>query len=127
MPVKAKWILVVFGPALFMLIGSVLVMLYLPHPIPRTATGGQRLYLANCASCHGANGHGSWRAWLFLLRPGDLADPALLGSRSDEYLFLLIKNGGATLGKPGMPAFGYHLKDEQVGELVRYLRTLPKR
>ncbi len=119
--------LVVFGPALLMLIGSVLVMLYLPHPVPKTATGGQRAYLTYCAGCHGANGHGSWRAWLFLLRPRDLADPRLVGSRTHEYLFLWIKNGGATIGRPGMPAFGYHLTDAQIRELVGYLRTLPRR
>ena len=45
----------------------------------------------------------------------------------DDYLVTLIKNGGATLGKPGMPSFGYHMTDEQIRELVRYLRTLPKR
>jgi mono/diheme cytochrome c family protein len=126
-PMKAKWMLIVFGPALLMLIASVLVMLLLPHPVPRNATGGQRLYLTYCAACHGANGHGSWRAWLFLLRPGDLGDARLIGTRTDEYLESLIKNGGATIGKPGMPAFGYHLKDEQIRELVAYLRTLPER
>jgi len=124
---KAKWMVIVFGPALLMLIASVLVMLFLPHPVPRNATGGQRLYLTYCASCHGANGHGSWRAWLFLLRPGDLGNARLIGTRTDEYLESLIKNGGATIGKPGMPAFGYHLKDEQIRELVAYLRTLPER
>jgi mono/diheme cytochrome c family protein len=49
-----------------------------------------------------------------------------VGSLSDDYVIMLIKNGGATLGKPGMPAFGYHLTDEQVRETVRYLRTLPR-
>jgi mono/diheme cytochrome c family protein len=118
---------VVFGPALLMLIGSILAMLFLPHPVPKKATGGQRLYLTYCASCHGANGHGAWRAWLFLLRPGDLGDARPIDARSDEYLLALIRNGGATIGKPGMPAFGYHLKDEEIREVVRYLRTLPKR
>src|SRR4030095_9204971 len=113
---------VVFGPALVMLVGSILVMLFVPHPVPKTATGGQRLYLTYCATCHGANGHGSWRAWLFLMRPGDLADPRLMDSLSDDYLIMLIKNGGATIGKPGMPAFGYHLAEAQIREIVRYLR-----
>jgi len=125
--VKAKWLVVVFGPALLMLIGSILAMLFLPHPVPKKATGGQRLYLTYCASCHGANGHGSWRAWLFLLRPSDLGEARRVDALSDEYLFTLIKNGGATIGKPGMPAFGYHLTDEEIRELVRYLRTLPRR
>ena len=43
---------------------------------------------------------------------------------SDEYMFNLIKNGGATIGKPGMPAFGYHLTDDQIRALVAYVRTL---
>lgn len=64
--------LVVFGPALLTVIGTVLVMLFVPHPVPKTATGRQRLYLANCATCHGADGRGSWRATIFLMRPGDL-------------------------------------------------------
>jgi mono/diheme cytochrome c family protein len=50
----------------------------------------------------------------------------VVGGLSDDYLFILIKNGGATLGKPGMPAFGYHLSDGEIRELVRYLRTLSK-
>jgi len=43
------------------------------------------------------------------MRPGSLRDPRRTAGLSDEYLFNLIKNGGATIGKPGMPAFGYHL------------------
>ena len=101
-------------------------MLFLPHPVPKTATGGQRLYLTYCASCHGANGHGSWRATIFLIRPGDLTDRRAMAQLPDEYIFDLVKNGGAVIGKPGMPAFGYHMTDEQIRELVRYLRTLPK-
>ena len=60
---------VVFGPALLTVIESILVMLFVPHPVPKTATGGHRLYLAHCATCHGADGRGSWRATIFLMRP----------------------------------------------------------
>ena len=97
-----------------------------PHPVPKTASGGQRLYLSQCATCHGADGRGSWRARIFLMRPGDLSDPRLMDRLPDDYLFTLIKNGGATLGKPGMPSFGYHMTDEQIRELVRYLRTVTR-
>ena len=124
---RSKWLLVIVGPTLFMLVGSALVMLFLPHPVPKRATPPQRIYLTQCASCHGANGAGSWRATLFLMRPGNLADPRAIEALSDEYLFDLIKHGGATIGKPGMPAFGFHLSDEQVREVIRYLRTLPRR
>jgi mono/diheme cytochrome c family protein len=122
-----KWMLVVFGPALLMLIGSVLVMLFLPHPVPKAAAGGQRTYLTHCATCHGADGRGSWRATIFLMRPGDLSDPRLMDRLPDHYLLELIKNGGATIGRPGMPSFGYHLKDDEIRELIRYVRTLSKR
>jgi len=61
------------------------------------------------------------------MRPGDLTDPRTLASLDDRYLLELIKNGGATLGRPGMPAFGYHLSDTQIGELIVYLRALPAR
>jgi mono/diheme cytochrome c family protein len=61
------------------------------------------------------------------MRPGDLTDARRLTALSDEYLLGLVKHGGAPLGKPGMPAFGFHLSDEQIGELVAYLRTFPHR
>jgi mono/diheme cytochrome c family protein len=119
--------LVVFGPALLMLIGSVLVMLLVLHPVPKTAAGGQRTYLTHCATCHGADGRGSWRATIFLMRPSDLSDPRLMDRVPDQYLFELIKNGGATIGKPGMPSFGYHLTDDEIRGVIGYVRTLSKR
>jgi mono/diheme cytochrome c family protein len=124
---RAKWLLIIVGPALVMLLASMAAMLSFPHPVPKRATPAQRLYLSHCATCHGANGEGSWRATIFLMRPGNLADPRAMAGLSDEYLFLLIRNGGAALGKPGMPAFGYHLSDDEIRELIHYLRTLPKR
>ena len=92
---RQRWLLIILGPALVFLLGSVLALLFLSHPIPKTATPAQRLYLSHCAECHGANGHGSWRATLFLIRPGDLGDARTLAGKSDDYLFELIKNGGA--------------------------------
>ena len=116
--------MIIVGPALVLVIGSVLALLFLPHPVPKNATPAQRVYLTSCADCHGANGRGSWRATLLLLRSPDLAEPRTRAPLSDEYLFELIKSGGATIGKPGMPAFGYHLSDVQIREVVRHLRTL---
>ena len=122
--VKAKWLLVILAPTLLLLGGSFLALLFLPHPVPKTATPVQRTYLTRCAPCHGANGHGSWRATIFFIRPGDLTDRRAMGQLSDDYIFSLIKNGGAAIGKPGMPAFGYHLSDPEIRALVAYVRTL---
>ena len=116
--------LVILAPSLLLIGGTFLALLFLPHPVPRNATAVQRAYLSKCATCHGANGRGSWRATVFLIRPGDLTDKKTMAQLSDEYLFNLIKNGGATIGKPGMPAFGYHLTDDEIRALVAYVRTL---
>ncbi|HKZ05883.1 MAG TPA: cytochrome c [Methylomirabilota bacterium] len=124
---KHRWLLIILGPALFMIVGSLTAALFLPFPVPKRAAPERRLYLEHCATCHGADGSGSWRATLFLMRPGDLRDPRVMDALTDEYLQTLIRNGGASLGKPGMPAFGYHLGDEDIRALVTYLRTLPKR
>jgi len=123
---RLRFILIIVGPSLLLLTGSVFGLLLLPHPVPKTASPAQRLYLTHCAECHGADGRGSWRASFFLLRPGNLADPGLIASRSDEYLADLVKDGGAPIGKPGMPAFGYHLSDEEIRSLVSYVRTLSR-
>ena len=122
--VKVKWLLVILAPTLLLLGGSVLALLFLPHPVPKTATPVQRAYLTHCAPCHGANGLGSWRATIFFIRPGDLTDRRAMAQLSDDYIFNLIKNGGATIGKPGMPAFGYHLRDPEIRGVVAHVRTL---
>ena len=123
-PVRRAWLLIIFGPtALFALVSLVLLFAMPSYPVPKHATKAQRLYLTHCATCHGSDGRGSWRATLLFIQPGDLTDSRTLASVDDQYLLELIKNGGATLGRPGMPAFGYHLSDAEIRELVAYLRA----
>jgi mono/diheme cytochrome c family protein len=95
-----------------------------PPRAPAGAPRAERLYYAYCADCHGVDGRGSWRALLFLRRPGDLADPARVRAYTDDYLFTIIKHGGDILGRPGMPAFR-QLPDEDIQALVEFIRTLP--
>jgi mono/diheme cytochrome c family protein len=105
--------------------GGLAWLLDTPKP-PPGAGRDERLYYAFCASCHGVDGRGSWRAALFLVRPGDLTDGARMATRSDEYLFDLTKHGGSPIGRPGMPAFGSTLSDEDIRLLVQYVRRLPR-
>jgi mono/diheme cytochrome c family protein len=118
-------ILVVCIAAIGLFTGSLAWLLNDPRP-PAGATRGERLYYAHCVECHGRDGRGSWRAALFLLRPGDLTAPVQLAAQPDRYLFDLIKNGGSSLGRPGMPSFGY-LSDDDIQAVVAYIRTLPQR
>ncbi len=105
--------------------GGLAWLLDTPRP-PAGAPKAERLYMGLCASCHGEDGGGSWRAALFLVRPGRLSDGAALGRRSDQYLFDLIKHGGAPIGRPGMPAFGSTLADADIVDLVGYVRGLSR-
>ena len=104
--------------------GGLAWLLDSPKP-PPTAARGERLYYAFCADCHGRDGRGSWRAALFLIRPGDLTESARTRSTSDRYLADIIKHGGAPIGRPGMPAFGTRLSDADLEQVVAYLRALP--
>ena len=103
--------------------GGLAWLLDTPRP-PPGAPRGQRIYYGLCVSCHGETGRGSPRAALFLLRPGNLADLDRRSTDPDQYLFDLIKNGGAPIGRPGMPAFGSALTDEEIRDVVQYVRSL---
>jgi len=89
---------------------------------------GKQLYAANCASCHGATGHGDGPAAAALNpKPANHADPVYMGTRSDELVFKAIKEGGASVGKsPMMAPYGGALSDAQIHDLVAYIRTLAK-
>ena len=54
----------------------------------------------------------------------DLTDPAYLQTLPDDYLFQIIKQGGASLGKPGMPSWGQELTDQEIRDLAAYVRSL---
>jgi mono/diheme cytochrome c family protein len=105
--------------------GGLAWLLDTPRP-PAGSPKAQRLFLGLCATCHGPDGRGSWRAALFLVRPGNLTDAASIDRLSDQYLFDLIKHGGAPIGRPGMPAFGSTINDDEIAELVRYVRGLSR-
>lgn len=105
------------------LTGGLAWLLNDPRP-PAGAGRAERLWYARCVECHGVDGRGSWRAALFLIRPGDLADPSRMAAQSDAYLATIIKSGGAPLGRPGMPAFGAALSEDDVEALVGWVRAL---
>jgi mono/diheme cytochrome c family protein len=108
------------------LAGGLAWLLDLPKPSPN-ASRVERQWIALCATCHDVDGRGSWRATLFLIRPGDFTDPKCLQGVSDQALASIIKNGGASVGKPGMPAFGALLSDADLDALVAYVRSLGRR
>jgi mono/diheme cytochrome c family protein len=87
---------------------------------------GKKLYGQFCASCHGQSGKGDGPAAAALNpKPRDHTDKETMSKLSDDELLKVIKNGGASVGKsPLMPAWGASLKDDQIKDVIAYVRTL---
>ena len=96
-----------------------------PNPVAGNANAtalGEKLYVANCLTCHGPTGHGDG--------PGAVAlekKPANLGARiretgeKDGELFWKISEGRAP-----MITWKASLSETQRWELVNYIRTFAK-
>jgi mono/diheme cytochrome c family protein len=90
------------------------------------AKRGDDLFHKNCAACHGNAGKGDGAAAMALNpKPRDLSDKAYVGGLNDEYLHDVIQKGGVAMKKsPLMPALGGALKDEDIADVIAYVRTL---
>ena len=99
-----KWFAVI---ALF----SLVLALALP---PIAAADAAADYKAKCAGCHGADGSKSMMG----AKPLSGAE---VQAMSDADL-----NAEITNGKGKMPAYKGKLTDEQISDLVKYIRTLKK-
>ncbi len=88
------------------------------------ATAGGVLYAERCASCHGATGAGDGPAAAALTpAPADLKTE--VADLTDDYIFWRIMDGGAMdPWNSSMPAQKGILTDDQVWQVVTFLRTL---
>ena len=83
------------------------------------ADAGGDTFKARCAACHGATGAGDTTMGKNLkLRDLGSAD---VQKQSDDELTTIV-----TAGKNKMPAYGAKLSKEQIGEVVKFIRTLKK-
>ncbi len=101
-----------------------------PKAVPADLRGdadeGAVIYGQFCTTCHGAGGKGDGLAAAALdPKPADHTDPAYMGTLSDEQLYRVIQGGGAAVGKsPLMAPWGGVLTDEQIRDLISFLRRL---
>ncbi|HEY5649385.1 MAG TPA: cytochrome c [Nitrospiria bacterium] len=103
-------------------------------------SAGKKNYLYYCAHCHGEKGQGNGvNARNIDPPPRDLTDALepYMAESSNEILFTAIKEGVAGVhpepavppdpdegGSPLMPYWGYTLTDEQIWEVLAFIRTL---
>lgn len=85
-------------------------------------------YKAYCVQCHGSEGTGKGvNTRDMSVVPRDHTDAKSMSGRSDEILYKAIKDGGPSIDKSIlMPPWGSTLSDEEIKELVQYLRMLCK-
>lgn len=87
---------------------------------------GKADYQTLCASCHGPMGGGDGPVAQALdPKPARHGDGAYMNALTDDYLFQVIKFGGTPVGKSAMMApFGGSLSDQQIRNVVAFIRTL---
>jgi len=90
------------------------------------AAKGAETYKTMCASCHGDTGKGDGAAAAALNpKPANFQDAARAAQVTDEYVYKMIKDGGAANGKsPLMVAWGPALGDSKVRDVAAYVRSL---
>lgn len=90
------------------------------------AKAGKAKYDANCVGCHGATGKGDGAAAAALNpKPQDHTDGKMMNALTDKYLFDIIKQGGKAVQKaPVMPAANKKLTDQDIWDMVAYIRSL---
>lgn len=137
-----KWEKVVFLTAAFVILNAFFSNVFaqqkpwttpkeaqiIKNPVDKNATAladGKKLYVTNCAPCHGDKGRGDGPAAQALSpKPADHSS-ALVQSETDGSLFWKLSEG-----RNPMPAYKKILTEQQRWELVNYIRTLgrtPKR
>lgn len=95
-----------------------------PAPAP-AAFSAEATFNTVCATCHGAGGHGDGPAGMALdPRPASFGEAEFWETRDDAHLFTVIKEGGAAVGRsPLMVGWGASYNDDQIHELVEYVKT----
>jgi len=90
------------------------------------AKAGKAKYDANCVGCHGATGKGDGVAAAALNhKPQDHTDGKAMNALTDKYVFDIIKEGGKAVQKAAvMPAANKKLTDQDIWDLVAYIRSL---
>lgn len=92
-----------------------------PSAEPSSLDSGGMTFNGDCAFCHGQDGKTPTDVGLAMYpRAPSLASPEVQ-QWSDAELFWIIRNGNRY---SGMGAFGKSLSDQQIWDLVRFVRSL---
>ena len=91
-------------------------------PSPESLAKGKKRYGFDCEMCHGQNGDGKGDMATDMKNVTDFTNPDALKNRTDGELFNVIRKG-----KGEMPAEGERGKDDDIWNMVNYIRSLAKK
>jgi mono/diheme cytochrome c family protein len=91
-------------------------------PGPESLAKGKKLYGYDCAMCHGEKGDGKGEMASDIKNVTDFTNPEALKNRTDGELFYVIRHG-----KGDMPPEGDRAKDDDIWNMVNYIRSLAKK
>lgn len=97
--------------------GLLLCYLLAPFLLLADQPAGQQLFSSRCAGCHGLDGRGGEHA-------PNIATSDNVQRLADKDLARIVRNG---IPAAGMPAFGSSFNEDQVKQIVSYLRVLQGR
>lgn len=109
-------------------LATLLACALLPARAAEPSARAVKLYDTYCVQCHGINRDGNGiNSAAMAVKPRDHTDTKAMGDTPDETLFKAIKGGGLAVSKSVlMPKWEGVLNDEQINELVTYLRFVSK-
>jgi cbb3-type cytochrome c oxidase subunit III len=95
----------------------------LKNPIPSDAASieeGRKIYLRNCASCHGPSGKGDGSMALGGSTPADLTDDKWDHGSTDGEIFVVIRDGVSA----DMEGYKDKLSEKQIWQVINYIRSI---
>lgn len=95
------------------------------NPVKPTAESlakGKKLYGYDCEMCHGKSGDGKGDMASDIKNVTDFTNPDALKNRTDGELLYIIRHG-----KGDMPPEGERAKDDDIWNLVNYIRSFAKK
>jgi mono/diheme cytochrome c family protein len=88
------------------------------------AVHGATVYKRYCSGCHGTDGRGD--AKTFMPHVSNLTTKDYIEFIPDSFLYTVITEGGAAVGKSGfMPSWKSTLSDQDINDVIAFIRTLP--
>jgi mono/diheme cytochrome c family protein len=100
--------------------GTVVAAICLLATAASAQGGGEKVYKAKCAGCHGVDGAGATPAGK-ATKARDFCSDEVKKETDDEWTAIIVK------GKNKMPSYDKKLADAEIKDLVAYIRGLCKK